>query len=121
MKQNTAHNPAGLTDRQVMHVFDALQRGFASAAIASKVGREIAAHGLHRPTQERPVPAPPAGEPTGRWCSDPGKVSANVTGKSALADRLHPSSALGLTSTEAADRWSGRLTGHPAVAMGAAK
>lgn len=65
----------------------------------------VAAHGLHRPTRERPATESPTVEPTQRWCSDWGKERANVTGKSARADGLHPSWALGLDSTEEASRW----------------
>lgn len=77
----------------------------------------VAAHGLHRPTHERPGAGSPPAVPTQRWCSDCGKVRANVTGKSARTVGLHPSSALGLVSTEAAIRWSGRAYGHPAESM----
>ena len=70
-------------------------------------------------TQERPAVERPTNQPTQRWCSDCGKERANVTGNSARADGLHPSWALGLDSTEAASRWSGRIhLSHPAVAMG---
>lgn len=56
-------------------------------------------------------------QPTQRWWSDCGKASAKVTGNSARTDGLHPSLALGLYSTEAADGRSGWPTGHPAAAM----
>ena len=55
--------------------------------------------------------------PTQRWCSDCGKVSANVTGKSARTDGLHPSLALGLDCTEAATSRRRLTQCHPAVAM----
>lgn len=83
--------------------------------------QQCAAHGLHRPTHERPAPAHQPEVPTRRWYSDRGKERANVTGKSARAVRLYPSWALGLCSTDAAHSRSGQTSpGHPAVAMEAA-
>jgi hypothetical protein len=66
--------------------------------------QKCAAHRLHRLTHERPGADSPSADPTQRWCSDCGKVRANVTGNSARAVRLHPSWALGLHRTEAACR-----------------
>jgi hypothetical protein len=90
------------------HVTLTRRQGVASRVIHSSCGarESVAAHGLHRPTQERPATESPTVEPTQRWCSDWGKERANVTGKSARADGMHPSWALGLDSTEAASRWS---------------
>ena len=95
---------------------------------SSVMARSEAAHSVRAPsdkatacigrTQERPAAELPTDQPTQRWCSDCGKERANVTGKSARADGLHPSWALGLDSTEAASGWSGRThQGHPAAAM----
>ena len=83
------------------------------------VGRESAAHSLYRLTHERPARATNPALPTQRWCSDCGKADTIVTGYCVRADRLHPSRALGLHSTEAACRWSGQTSpGHPAAALG---
>lgn len=82
-----------------------------TALSQSHVGRanSVAAHSLYRLTHERPAATSPIVAPTKRWCSDLGKVSANVTGNSALTDRLHPSGHLACECTEAAHKWS-RLT-----------
>jgi hypothetical protein len=81
--------------------------------------QKCAARSLHRLTHQRPARTTNPIVPTQRWCSDCGKVRANVTGNSARTDGLHPSLALGLYCTEVASSRRRRLTqGHPAAAMG---
>jgi hypothetical protein len=80
--------------------------------------QQCAAHGLHRPTHERPDADSPSADPTQRRCSDWGKDRAKVTGKSARAVGLHPSWALGLHQHRSDMQVEkGDCTGHPAESM----
>jgi hypothetical protein len=81
----------------------------------------LAAHGLYRPTQDRPAADSPSAEPTQRWCSDWGKGRVNVTGKSTRTVRLHPSGHLACDTSDAGHKRSGLTSSHPAEPMEKAK
>jgi hypothetical protein len=78
----------------------------------------VAAHGLHRPTRERPATESPTVEPTQRWCSDCGKGRAKRDGQE-RADRLTTSlRALGLWNHRSGTQAEkGDFTSHPADSL----
>jgi hypothetical protein len=61
-------------------------RRFLLDTISCGARKSVTAHGLHRPTHERPAATSPIAEPTQRWCSDCGKGRAKRDGQE-RADR----------------------------------
>lgn len=76
-----------------------------------------AAHGLHRPTHERPATGSPSVAPTKRWCSDLGKGRVICDGQHANRPTTSLMGTWSVQHRSGVQMEKDDLTSHPAELM----